>query len=91
MWERKSEYQDIGRSGGKIKMLNMDQSKIAEVIGQCIINRYMDNIYLAKHRIIKLFTIMPYTGAPNISDPQSIAVIDDLKKFVEGNYSSPNN
>jgi hypothetical protein len=51
----------------------------------------MDNIYLAKHRIIKLFTVMPYTGAPNISDPQSIAVIDDLKKFVEGNYSSPNN
>jgi len=72
-------------------MLNMDQNKIAEVIGQCIINRYMDNICLAKHRIIKLFTVMPYTGAPNISDPQSIAVIDDLKKFVEGNYSSPNN
>jgi hypothetical protein len=51
----------------------------------------MNNVYLVKHRIIKLFTIMPYTGAPNISDPQSIAVIDDLKKFVEGNYSSPNN
>jgi len=72
-------------------MLNMDQNKIAEVISQCIINRYMDNIYLTKHRIIKLFTVMPYTGAPNISDPQSIAVIDNLKKFVEGNYSSLNN
>jgi hypothetical protein len=87
----RTEDQDIRISGGKIEMLNMDQNKIAEVISQCIINRYMDNIYLAKHRIIKLFTVMPYTGAPNISDPQSIAVIDDLKKFVEGNYSSLNN
>ena len=73
------------------KMLNMDQNKIAEVISQCIINKYMDNITLAKHRIIKLFTVMPYTGAPNISDAQSIAIIEDLNKFIEGNYSSPNN
>lgn len=74
-----------------MSMLNMDQNKIAEVISQCIINKYMDNISLVKHRMIKLFTAMPYTGAPNISDPQTIAIIEDLKKFCEGNYTSPNN
>jgi len=72
-------------------MLNMDQNKIAEVISQCIINKYMDNISLVKSRIIKLYTTMPYTGAPNISDARTIAMIEDLEKFVSGNYLSPNN
>lgn len=71
--------------GRLIKMLNMDQNKIAEAISQCIINKYMDNITLVKYRIIKLFTVMPYTGAPNISDAQNIAIIEDLGKFVSGN------
>jgi hypothetical protein len=72
-------------------MLNMDQNKIAEAISQCIINRYMDNITQVKYHTIKLFTVMPYTGAPNISDAQTIAVIEDLEKFVSGNYRSSNN
>jgi hypothetical protein len=72
-------------------MLNMDQNKIAEVINQCIVNRYMENITLVKYRLVKLFTVMPYTGAPNISDAQTIAVFEDLSKFVAGNYQSPNN
>ena len=72
-------------------MLNMDQNKIAEAISQCIINRYMENVTLVKYRIIKLFTAMPYTGAPNISDAQNIAIIEDLEKFVSGNYQSSKN
>jgi hypothetical protein len=69
----------------------MDQNKIAEAISQCIINRYMENVALVKCRIIKLFTVMPYTGAPNISDAQSIAIIEDLEKFVSKNYQSSKN
>jgi len=81
-------YQDNRRL---IDMLNMDQNKIAEAISQCIINRYMENVTLVKHRIIKLFTTMPYTGAPNISDAQNIAIIEDLEKFVSGNCKSSKN
>ncbi len=72
-------------------MLNMDQNKIAEAISRCIITKYMENIALTKHRIIKLFTIMPYTGAPNISDARNIAIIDDLGKFLSENYQANNN
>jgi hypothetical protein len=64
---------------------------IAEAISQCIINRYMENVTLVKYRIIKLFTVMPYTGAPNISDAQNIAIIEDFEKFVSGNYKSSKN
>jgi hypothetical protein len=74
-------------------MLNMDQdqNKIAEAISRCIITKYMENIALTKHRIIKLFTIMPYTGAPNVSDARSIAIIQDLGEFVSENYLPNNN
>jgi hypothetical protein len=72
-------------------MLNMDQDMIAEAITRCIITKYMENIALTKHRMIKLFTTMPYTGAPNISDARNIAIIVDLKKFVSENYQSNNN
>ena len=88
---RASNHQEIREIGRLIQMLNMDQNKIAEAISQCIINRYMDNITQIKHRTIKLFTAMPYTGAPNISDAQNIAIIEDLAKFVAGNYRSSNN
>jgi hypothetical protein len=72
-------------------MLNMDQNKLMEVINQCIISKYTQNICLVKSRFIKLFTTMPFTGAPNISDAQTIALIEDLDKFISSNYSSPNN
>jgi hypothetical protein len=72
-------------------MLNMDQNKVAEVVNQCMVNRYMENITLVKHRIIKLFTVMPYTGAPNISDAQSVAIFEDLAKFVSGNCQPSDN
>jgi hypothetical protein len=72
-------------------MLNMDQNKVAEVINQCIVNKYMENITLVKYRLVKLFTVMPYTGAPNISDAQTIAVFEDLEKFLAGNNLSANN
>jgi hypothetical protein len=88
------EYQSIRTSGyQKVvgKMMNMDQSKIAAAISHCIINRYMENITLVKHRVIKLFSVMPYTGAPNISDAHTIAVIEDLGKFVSKNYQSSRN
>jgi hypothetical protein len=88
------EYQSIRISDYQrrlIKMMNMDQNKIAEVISQCIINKYMENVTLVKHRIIKLFTAMPYTGAPNISDAHTIAIIEDLGKFVSRNHRSSNN
>jgi len=72
-------------------MLNMDQNKVAEVINQCIVNRYMENITLVKYRLVKLFTVMPYTGAPNISDAQTVAVFEDLEKFLAGSNLSSNN
>jgi hypothetical protein len=72
-------------------MLNMDQNKVAEVINQCIVNKYMENITLVKYRLVKLFTVMPYTGAPNISDAQTVAVFEDLEKFLSGSNMSSNN
>lgn len=72
-------------------MLNMDQNKITEAINQQIINKYMQNICTVKTRMIKLYTAMPFSGAPNISDAQNIAIIEDLAGFLTKNYSSPNN
>jgi len=72
-------------------MLNMDQNKLVEVINQYIINRYTQNITLAKSRIIKLFYCFPHTGAPNISEAINIAVIEDLNKFVSSTYTLSNN
>ncbi len=72
-------------------MLNMDQNKIAEAINQQIISKYMQNICAVKNRVIKLYTVMPFTGAPNVSDPQTFAMIEDLSKFISSNYTSPNN
>lgn len=73
------------------KMLNINQHKLVELINQFIISRYMQNIYLMKSKVIKLYSAMPYTGAPNISDPQTIAIIQELDKFVACNYTSSNN
>ncbi len=73
------------------QMLNMDQNKLVEVINQFIITKYTENITTVKSRTIKLFTVMPYTGAPNISDVQKISMIEDLEKFVALNYTVSNN
>lgn len=72
-------------------MLNMDQNKLVEVINQFIVNKYMNNLSSVKSRMMKLYSIMPYTGAPNISDAQSIAIIEDLEKFVSLNFTICNN
>lgn len=72
-------------------MLNMDQNKLVEVINQHIINKYMQNIFEVKTRSIKLYSVMPYTGAPNISDAQTISIIEDIKKFVSNNFTISNN
>lgn len=76
---------------GKIKMLNMDQNKLVEVINQFVITKYTENISTVKSRVIKLFSAMPYTGAPNISDMQRISIIEDLEKFVALNFTISNN
>lgn len=76
---------------GVIHMLNMDQNKIVELISEHIISKYMQNLSAVKSRIIKLYSSMPFTGAPNISDAQLIVLIEDLEKFVSSNYRSPNN
>lgn len=72
-------------------MGNQDQVKIAEVINQCIINKYLKNISSVKSRLIKLYSVMPFTGAPNVSDAQKFAMIEDLAQFLNNTYVSPNN
>ena len=74
-----------------IKMGNMDQVKIAEVINQCIITKYLKNIEAVRSRLIKLYSVMPFTGAPNISDAQQFSMIEDLAQFLKNTYVSPNN
>jgi ABC-type transporter MlaC component len=73
------------------EMGNKDQVKIAEVINQCIINKYMKNIAALKTRSIKLYSAMPYTGAPNISDAQKFSMIEDYTEYLKNTYVSPNN
>jgi hypothetical protein len=80
---RKSDDQRIRKTRGGIQMLNMDQNKLMEVINHSIISKYTQNILLIKTVSIKLFSCFPHTGAPNISDAQNIAVLKDLKKFIE--------
>jgi len=72
-------------------MLNMDQNKLAEVINQLIVNKYMQNICVIRSKILKLYSCFPFTGAPNISDAQVIAVITDLEKFISKTITISNN
>jgi hypothetical protein len=74
-----------------IKMLNMDQNKLMEAINQGIINKYMQNVLLVKSKTIKIYSTLPFTGAPNISDAQNFMVIKDLDKFLKTIYSFSNN
>ena len=69
----------------------MDQNKLVEVINQLIISKYTQNVALVKSRVMKLYSCLPFTGAPNISDAQSIALIVDLAKFVEINCAPSKN
>jgi hypothetical protein len=72
-------------------MLNMDQNKLMEAINHSIINKYTSNIMLVKTDFIKLYTCFPHTGAANISDAHNIAVLKDLKKFLEAVHPCSNN
>jgi hypothetical protein len=78
-------YKGVGR------MYNMDQNKLVEVINQLIINKYMQNVVIVKSRTLKLYSCFPITGAPNISDAQNIAIIEDLAKFVSTNCAPSSN
>jgi hypothetical protein len=82
---RVSGYQEVEA------MYNMDQTKLVEVINQMIINKYTRNILIIRSRMIKLYSCFPFTGAPNVSDPQSIAIIEDLRKFAASNCRISNN
>jgi hypothetical protein len=74
-----------------VQMGNKDQVKIAEVINQCIISKYLKNISSVRSRLIKLYSTMPFTGAPNISDAQTFAMIQDYAQYLKNTYISPNN
>jgi hypothetical protein len=51
----------------------------------------MKNIAALKTRSIKLYSAMPYTGAPNISDAQKFSMIEDYTEYLKNTYVSPNN
>jgi len=72
-------------------MYNMDQNKLVEVINHLIINKYMQNVVVVRSRVLKLYSCFPFTGSPNISDAQNVAIIEDLAKFVETNCAPSKN
>jgi hypothetical protein len=70
-------------SKGVREMQNMDQNVLSEAIQLSIIQRYSANILglRASHR--KLYSCFPHTGAPNVSDATTIALIVELDKFIK--------
>lgn len=73
------------------EMMNMDQNKLMEAINQNVITKYTHNVALVGSRVIKLFSCFPHTGAPNVSDAHTIALLTDLDKFIKAVCTSSNN
>ena len=60
----------------------MDKSKVFQAINKFVTSKYIEKIITAKTKLLKLYTVFPYAGAPNWSDPQSFIMFEDLKSII---------
>lgn len=69
-------------------MKSMDNTKVIKTIEKYAFHQYLEKLIAADMHKITLFTIFKQTGAPNLSDPANILLVDDLAKIAELNSGS---
>lgn len=69
----------------------MDQAQVLEAINKFVLSKYIENMITAKTCLLTLYTVFPYSGAANISDPVKFIMIEDQKSvisFIGANYNN---
>lgn len=60
----------------------MDNAKVIETLEKQTLFNYFEKLITTRIRKITLFSIFPYTSAPNLSDPRYFVMLEDLSKIV---------
>jgi hypothetical protein len=69
----------------------MDNAKVIEALEKVTAFNYFERLLETKvHRVV-LFSVFPYTAAPNLSDAHSFIIVDEPAKLTLVNGGQPNN
>jgi hypothetical protein len=66
-------------------MRAMDNTKVIKAIEKFAFHKYLEKLTSAEMHKVTLFTIFKQTGAPNLSDPIELLIVDDLLKIARVN------
>jgi hypothetical protein len=66
-------------------MNTMDHAQVIETLEKYVIFNYFSGLLNAAMHKVVLFSIFPYTAAPNLSDPHYYFVLEDLSKLTQLN------
>lgn len=69
----------------------MDNAKVMETLEKYTLFTYFEKLINVKLHKVVIFSIFPYTGAPNLSDPHYFVLVDDLDKMMQLNGGCSNN
>ena len=72
-------------------MKPMDNAKVIQTMEKQSLQKYLEKLINTRMHKTTLFTVFPYTGAPNYSNPVHFMIIDDLSKIVRMNSGVYNN
>ena len=59
-----------------------DNAKVIEALEKQTMYNYFEKLVNAKIQKVTLFSIFPYTAAPNLSDPRHFVLVEDLDKIA---------
>ena len=60
----------------------MDNAKVIEALEKQTLFNYFEKLINAPMSKLTLFSIFPFTGSPNLSDPHCVILVDDLSKLA---------
>lgn len=63
-------------------MNTMDNAKVIETLEKQTMFNYFEKLVDASMHRVVLFSVFPYTAAPNFSDPHALVIVDDLSRFT---------
>ncbi|MBU0672910.1 MAG: hypothetical protein KJ732_07790 [Candidatus Margulisbacteria bacterium] len=72
-------------------MNTMDNTKLMKAIGKYAFHKYLEKLVSAELHKVTLFPCFSQTGAPNLSEPKHLLLVDDLSKITSLNSGAFNN
>jgi hypothetical protein len=72
-------------------MKSMDNTKVIKAMEKQSLQKYLEKIIETKMKKVTLFPIFSQTGAPNLFEPASIIILEDLTKLTELNIAASKN